>query len=69
VAVGVGSRCIANPVEILQEVVDNLKKSGAKPFKNTPELGKIMISRGCLADLADKAHVSVDSSGNLKAMI
>ncbi len=47
-------------------------------IKNTSELGKIMVSRGCLADLEDKAHVTVnaesirlefDSSGDLKAMM
>jgi hypothetical protein len=32
VAVGVGSRGIANLVEIVRAVVDSLKKSGAKPF-------------------------------------
>jgi hypothetical protein len=47
-------------------------------IKNTLELDKIMVSRGCLAHLADKTHVSIDresarfefdSSGNLISKI
>jgi len=43
-------------------------------IKNTSELGQMVVSRGCLANLEDKRHVSIDrenirfefdSSGNL----
>ena len=47
-------------------------------IKNTSDLGKMMVSRGCLAHLADKSYVSIDgesarfefdSSGNLNTKI